>query len=449
MTRRCTRRAALATAGGLGVALAGCLGDDRFWDDPPSFDTSGLETATDEPLPERPSPIPVTLADDRREGIVDRVDALLEPVPEPLTAETVPNGAIRAAIDDERSAAREAQDRLTDAVDRSATAALSTVSTAVDACGHAAAAAATWAAITVDRSTEAVTSSPSEVRTRIDELAAAIPTDAAGPAEGVVVYGAIEQWLDEATVSSASGGSDPIRVGRQVADTERARTTVAAGEHLRDRYVDSLAEPRPITDALTSGIDDLAPRVESRFDRYYDPDRTHFRHVQVDPETFLERDTTPGEPGLDLLSEKLYDIVDRTSKRRLAWPGEDVSHPAVTIRRTHRTLATFDGIDALIERLDDGDDLFPVDGTAVREARSTAIDAVAELSASESPLETWLARTLVEAFEGPDEALASVSETDPDLHAVASAYGEYVWIESIARSASNATETVETAMETG
>ena len=447
MTRRCTRRAALATAGGLGVALAGCLGDGRFWDDPPSFDATGLETATDEPLPERPSPVPVTLADDRLEGFVDRVDALLEPIPEPLTAETVPNGEIRAATNDERAAAREAQDRLIDAVDRSETGALSTASTAVDACGHAAAAAATWAAITVDRSTEAVTSSPSEVRSRIDELAAAIPADAAGSAEGVVVYGAIEQWLDEATVSPTSGSRDPIQAGQRAADTERARTTVAAGEHLRDRYVDSLADPRPITDALTSGIDDLAPQVESRFDRYYDSDRAYFRHVQVDPETFLDRDVTPGEPGADLLSEKLYDIVDRTSKSRLAWPGEDVSHPAATIRRTYRTLATFDGIDALIERLDDGDDLFPTDGTTVREARSTAIDAVAELSASASPLETWLARPLVGAFEDPDEALASISETDPDLHAVASVYGEYVWIESLARSASNATETVEAAVE--
>lgn len=458
-TGRYTRRAALATAGALGAALAGCLAsDEAFWDDPPSFDSSGLETVTDDPLPERPSVIPVTFAADRIEAVVDRVDELLAPIPEPLTAETLPNGEIRAEIVDERAAAREARERLLEAVDRSETDALSTAAAAIDARGHAAAAAAVWAAVSVDRSAEAVPPSARDVTDRATALTDDLPAEAAGPVAGTVVYGAIEQWLDDNSVSLTGPGTNPLEAGRTAARTERADAAVDAGEHLRDRYVDSLAEPRSISDAVIGAVDALAPAVEAEFDRYYEDEDDRFGGYPnriVEPESLLERDVTPGEPGLDLLSSKLSGVLDRARDGPLAWPGENgetdeiESYPAYTVRRTYRTLAAFEAVDALADRLDSGDDgggdeLFPADGTVVREARAAAIDAVADLGASDSPLEAWLARTLVDDLENLDETLPSAA--DSDSRRIANRYGEYVWIETLARSAPDATETVEGAL---
>ncbi|QCC59770.1 hypothetical protein DVR14_14495 [Natrinema thermotolerans] len=421
-------------AGGLAVTAAGCLGEDRFWDDPPPFDADGLESVTDAALPDRPDPIPVALSADRLAAFATRVEALLEPIPEPLTEKTVPNGKIRAAIDSDRSDARTALDRLSDRADT-----ISKAEAAADACGHAAGAAGVWAAITSERSFEDVTISRAELSTDRAAFTDSLPAAAAGPAAGAAVYGPLDAWFY--LVEDPPDPVDPIRAGRWTRFLERRWRRIRAGDAIRTRYVDSLAEPRSIAADLERAVDALGPHVR---DRIADYTREGERLAPVDPVTLLDRDANPDEPGVRLLSRKLGETFDRVWTGPLPSREGDVSSTPQAICLTERTLAAVGAVAPIVDRLDGGDELFPDGADAVREARGAAIDAVASLG-DDSPLETWLARSLVIALADVDETLARA--TVSDLEAIAGAYGEYVWLESVARSAPDATATVAAALE--
>ena len=444
MSRRYSRRSTLALLGA--TVLAGCSGSEggRYWDDPPAFDATGLGNVTDGTVPERPEPLPVSFPDARRSAFADRVDALLAPIPEPLTAEALPNGKLRETIVTERRSARGALDRT-----RAEAGTLPAVTAAADAREHAATAAGVWAMISTVQSLDDVTAPRADVASAVRALGDELPDVADGPVEGTVLYGELEEWLDVARRDTLVGRQplggqvDPLRAGRLTGDIERVRAELELAEFLRDRYVDALASPRPIAGDLTAAVDALAPELERRFRRLHDGEPERLL-VAPSADELLTRDVRRGAPGARLLSGKVYELFRESQFGPVALPGTDVTHPALTVRETFRAFSLLDAIDVVRERVDGGDDLFPPDARTIREAREGAIDAVDGLVRATSPLERWMAWRLVPAFDEPDGVLTS--DTDPEGRGPATAYGEYVWIEAVARGVPNATRTVEAAL---
>ncbi|WP_058366971.1 hypothetical protein [Haloparvum sedimenti] len=442
-----TRRDALRVGGvaALGASLSGCGGRTRrsYWDDPPSFDATGLDDATDEPVPDRPDPMPVRLPDERVAALSDRVGTLLAPIPDPLTPETVPNGAIRTEIVEARDGAREARRRMRTLRGDAPT--LSVVEAGVDACARAARAAGCWAAIHADRDPDAVTLSRSAALGRMDDLGNALPDAATDPHAGVVAYAPPERWADVTrrrrlvTPEAPSTAANPLRAGRATCDLERTRAQAAVGTDLRERYVASLSDPVAVAESMRAALSALAPRVEDRFRAMHEGE-TERPQSYPDVDAYLSRDVPRDHPGRRLLSNAFGDFFDFARFAPVAWPSFDSPHPAWTLRATHRSLATLTAFDAIRARIDDGDDLFPADAAAVADAREAALSAVRALAESGAPLDRWTAWRLTPAFSSPDETFAT--ETDPDRRAVAEAFGEYVRIEAVARATPDATATV-------
>lgn len=443
MDRRCTRRSALAALGS--VAIAGCFGDDAesFWADPPSFDDDGLDATTDAPRPERPDPVPVSVDDERREQVASRVETLLAPIPEPLDAEVLPNGAIRTEIVDARRGARDAVERM-----RQSPYTLETATAATDAAGRAARAAAVWAHVSADRTAGDLPIDRDEARDAYQRLSDAVPDVAAGTAEGVAVYAPIEALLRDAPPRAAdSGENDPLDTGEEVARVERRRAEVATSAHLRDRYVETLAEPRAIDAALGRALDDLAPVTKTRFEELGgETVRVYWRPPHV--EDYVSRDLPSGAPGARLLRERLESFPHGWS-RPIAWPEREVEWPAVTLRNTHSALAHVEAFEAIRSRLEGGERLFPDDVAALEAARDDAIDAVATLVDADHHFDRWQAWELVPELASADENVESTDEavaTEDDRRTIAESYTTYVWVATFGERVQDATATVEDAL---
>ncbi|MEY7848219.1 hypothetical protein AB7C87_03345 [Natrarchaeobius sp. A-rgal3] len=447
MSRRLTRRRALATAGTLvgTLALAGCTTESRYWESPPSFDDDGLASVTDRAIPDRPAVIPVDVADDRRRAFADRVDELLEPIPDPLTVDTVPNGEIREGITGEREAARSCIVEMEDA-----TTTLDTASAAADACEHAGRAAGVWAAVSTAHALEDVTLSERALSNEMSQYADDLPGEAPEPLEGAVVYGPIESWLDTARRSTLVGRSsignraNPIREGAAVGDVERIRAEIDAGEHLRDRYVEGLDRPRSIEEDLEVALEELAPDVRDRFLEFHGEEDLERPWMAPSADDVLESDRPRDHPGVRLFSSAMYGLFDEIRFEPVAWPEMSVDHPAHRLRTTHWALAGLEALERIGDRVDDGDELFPGDADELRGNRNAAIDAVDDLLGSGAPLEGWSAWRLVGRFADPDELVAPGVDADP--REIAEANGDYVWIATMARTAVEASSVVESAL---
>lgn len=438
MTRRYTRRATLASIAS--VAAAGCTSDEprSFWDDPPSFDDASLDGATDAALPERPDPLPVTLSEQRADEFAARVETLLAPIPDGLDEALLPNGEIRQAILDARTSARDALSRM-----RETEFGLAAAEAAIDASAAAARGAGIWIHVSVDHDPDSLPLSPSSVSGDVRRVREAIPDVASSQAEGVVVYAPLEDWLfvgapaPDGARDAIEFGATPLETGQAAADLEHSRTEAAVAEHLRDRYVSTLSDPEPTVDRLEAAIERLADDVREHFRSLYGDDvRDPLLHgPSVDD--YLSRDVARDAPGADLLQREF-----RAYFRRGPWPGEEPAEPALQLRRTHDAFSRLDAFDAIRDRIDDGDDLFPRDAAEIEGARTRAIDRVEELSASRSPLDRWQAWTLVPEIGLADERLSSAS----GRRGYARAHTGYVWIATLAETVEDATERLDAAL---
>ena len=444
MRQPVTRRATLAALGT--VAVAGCsFGDDRYWSDPPPFDDSRLDSVTDRQRPDRRDPIPVSITTAALDAVTARVEELLSPIPEPLGVGTVPNGKVRGMITAERRAARQALDRM-----REAPATLPTAAAAADARASAAEAAGIWAAIVVGRSPTDVTLSAAATADAIGRLASDLPAVAASPQEAAVVYGAVGWWLDRAERSTLVGDRpvparpDPLRVGRATGNYERVRGEVEIGDHLRERYVASLDYRQPVAEDLRTAVAELAPASERRLASLHEPEDEERLYRPPSGDEILSRDVPRDHPGRRLLSRNVSSYRGEPPYRPIAWPGHDPDFPALEVRATHRAFAVLDAVETIAERIDDGDDIHPPDAATVREAREEAIDAVAGLGESESPLERWVGWALASAFENPDRRLAAA---DDGHREPVRAHSEYVWIRTVADRVPSVTAEVNAAVD--
>jgi len=444
VTRRLTRRGALAAAGTL--ALGGCLdggrGRDRgFWDDPPSLDTSGVSGAIETPVPDRPRLVPVSIGGEVSASFADRVDRLLAPIPEPLTATALPNGAIREQITESRDAAREALP----ASGESATP-LRRAERFATARGHAATAVGTWAGVTTEGDPRAVTESVGTVRNRAGSTLDTLPGGASTPLAGAAVYGPIERWLDTALRRDLVGGSagvdesaNPLRAGETVGEVERVRSHVEVGRHLRDRYEGSLAEPEAVAAPLREAAERVGAEVGERLRELHGGDTERLRQNPGTDAFLGDRPIPRDAPSVSLLSRASYRTFEDLWFDPVPIDDWTPDHPATALTRTALARVRLRALDALAARIEDGETLFPADAAAVEEGRDGAIRSVDALVTSENPLERWLGAQFRTLFAERDAALA---ESDPDPRAVARAVATYRWVELVGDETSPVTAAV-------
>ncbi|OYR45373.1 MULTISPECIES: hypothetical protein [unclassified Halorubrum] len=437
MTRRLTRRGALGAAAAAGaLALGGCLDGGRrrggeFWDDPPSIDTAGVSRAIETPVPDRPRLVPVPIESEAATAFADRVDRLLEPVPDPLTAETLPNGAIREQIaagrDDARDALPAPEASLTPLrrAERFATAR-----------AHAATAVGTWAAVTTEGDPEGVTAGLGTVRHRTAETLAALPGTASDPLAGAAVYGPIERWLDTARRRDLVGGegeiaasANPLRAGETVGEVERVQSHVEVGRHLRRRYEGSLSEPRAVDTPLREAAEAVGAAIGDRLRALHGEEAERLRR-SPGIEAFLDDRPVPRDaPSVSLLSGAVYRTFDELWFDPIPIDDWTPDHPATSLTRTALARVRLRALDALAARIEDGETMFPSDPAAVADARDDAIGSMEGLVTSANPLARWLGAQVRPLF---DEHDAVLSGTTPGARPVAEAFAGYRWIGLVA-----------------
>lgn len=449
MTRRLTRREALAagSAAALGT-LAGCSvgGGGRFWDDPPSLDADAVPTAFDASPPARPRVVPVDFTPAATVAFADRVERLLYPIPEPLTAETLPNGEIREQIETERTAAREALPAPEEPL-----VPLLAAERYAAARAHAAAAVGTWAAVTVEGDPGSVTATVGTVRRRASETLETLPGAASDPIAGGAVYGPVERWYDESRrrtllggSASAAGRENPLRVGDAVGDVERIQSYVEAGRHLRDRYRASLTASEPVGDVLRRAAERIGAEIGEILQRAHGGDTERLRS-NPGTDAFLDERPIPEDaPSVSLLSNALYRTFEDLRFDPVPLDDYEPDHPATAFTRTVLARARFRGIDDVASRVEAGETMFPASADAVGAARDDAIESAASLAASESPLGRLLAAQFLPAFAEPDDDLAS---DERSARRVVRAHTKYRWIETVTTAAETVTESAAAAVD--
>ena len=443
MSRRLTRRQALAAVGG--VAVAGCITRaPQFWENPPSFDTAGLDAILDEPVPDRPQLASISFESAVAAQFVDRVERLLAPIPNPLPESRLPNSAIRSQITTERRAARE---QLPTRYDDHPPFELA--ERFAEARGHAATAVGTWAAVTTEGEPTAVTDGAGTVRSRVDQLGDTLPGRASDPVAGTAVYGSIERWLDVAerrtlfSTTSISAQEDPLRTGRTVGEIERIQSQIEAGGYLQAQYLETIEEPQTIDRPLRAGIDTLGRDIEEWIQELHDEKEDRlFRYPGI--EAFFDRQpVAENAPSLKLLSRALRRTYEDIRFDPVAVEDYEPTHPATTLCRTMLTLVQLSACDELGGLIEDGENLFPEDGATVDSARGEAIGSVVGLAEATNPLQRWLATQILPLFDEPETILSAES---PTTREITRAYTEYRWISLVASESESVVSTASEAL---
>lgn len=433
MTRRVTRRHALAAVGATALgSLAGCSGvgsEPGFWDDPPSLDVDAVPREFDDSVPARPRIVPVGFEPEVAAAFADRVDRLLGPIPDPLTAERLPHGGFRERIESERAAAREALPGADEPLPP-----LGAAERYAAARDHAATAVGTWAGVTVEGDPEAVAADGGTVRGRASGALDALPGPAADPLAGTAVYGPIERWYDESLRRTLVGGgspadeANPIRAGEAVGNVERVQSYVEAGRYLRDRYAASLADPEPVAEPIRREMNRLGRVVGDRLRELHGEGVEDLRE-SPGPEAFVDgRGVATDAPSDSLLSSAVYRSFDGVWFDPVALGDYEPDHPATGLTRTALVLTRLRALDDIAARVEAGETMFPDGPDAIGAARGAAVASASSLADHENPLARWLATQFLPLFAEQDEALAA---DERSVRSAAEAYAEYRWIETV------------------
>ncbi|MEZ3145360.1 hypothetical protein [Halobaculum sp. MBLA0143] len=333
MTRRTyTRRGVAATLAA--TALAGCSGGDDLrlpWQER-RLDAADIrvdDPATDDDGDPRPPVVetyPVTVAPAQFRGHRDRTLALLGRLPTPVPAETVPNGAVRAAVAD---GAVDAGEALGDAqTARSERIALDRLRYARR---RAAYAAAGWRFADGSLTLAAVRERLAAVRTDARDAAAEHTYVASDPVTAVACHAAVEWGFEAATdPDEPHTESELLRVAEHAAAAEAARARLSDVRHLAAR-------------AAAGGDTDYHDRIRSVARELFDRVRR-------------ERESVPPAPTGDdrRLARRALDELDYAARREQVGLDESPG-PASAVVDATRSLSALSALSWLHTQVDQGD----------------------------------------------------------------------------------------------
>jgi hypothetical protein len=366
-----SRREALSLSGAAALAgLAGCVG--RLSERLPgggteTIDAATLTEATRGETPTVPETLPVDIEQsfvvDQRELARSKLDA----TPAPFDEAAIPNGVIRERLNGEYDNALQS---IRD---------VSGAPTAYERLGHATYARtsahevhAGWDAIESDLTAEDLRESVPSVRDGVDAFARRRFYVGSDPVRAAVVHAELDvtirgarNWVSvpDREIEAASGQS--LELADIAVDLERARTEVAVGSYLFDRYRTGLDDPADLRDRLSTARETLRERIERQSDSL-PPERVE------DPTSLVDRDVeaTAGVHALaELGSEARWRIEDDRTDGRGPSLAADTMHAVGTILRIQ-------AYRQLRDRIEDGDDVAVASAEDVRALRSDAITAI-------------------------------------------------------------------------
>lgn len=404
------RRGFLAgIAAATGTALAGCL-DDLPWRDGGSSGTIPAGKVDGVLTDDRPPiewPAPVEPSADAIEDAGARIEELLDPIPEPLTATDVPNGVVRQSIASHRRDAAEVRDAGDHYQD------LRDTPSAREAARHAR---TTFDAIERDRETLV-----SELRTERSDASDAVRTQLEaieyrgqetpeGRLRAALVarqrehdlVGAertIDRWRIAAT-------DNVIELGEAAGDIESAAATAAVWSHLSNRY-----------EADRTAAIDLEPAFSDALDRSLD------RVAAVD---FPEQDDEGwyAAVGADDLDDQFLEFALWRAGREVIDAADGVEtasdegrlgtglYYALLFEQRYRAFERFR------DRVRDGSVDWPASVPEIEAERSAAFEAAQaarESISGPTPGALALAETL-QSLGWIDERVGTAADTDPETH---------------------------------
>ncbi|WP_135365450.1 hypothetical protein [Halosimplex halophilum] len=263
---RVTRRGALALGGATLLAGCGAL-PNPLKPDPVELDGAALGRVADRGGPTVAHPLPVAVADAHVADSRQRAHAMLDAAPLPLTADELPNGAMREAIADHAEHARE---HLAEAVRETDT--RERLELIAHARGPARAVEAAWAAVEDELTATDVRSARASVREDISEFrdGREFVGDPEDPVAAAIVHALVGEWVREAERHARDGASDdrapvtPLVLGERASEVEQARAALGNARHVDRQFAASLAEPRSLESTFADARDSLAETIDSR-----------------------------------------------------------------------------------------------------------------------------------------------------------------------------------------
>lgn len=415
-----TRRGFLALAGS--AALAGCNAFDfgNGSDESPSVDGDALREAVSGELPPTAASLPVQLSASYLDEAERRARERLATVPEPLTADHVPNEAIRNELSRNREHASEVLDAaLTDATQ------YERMGTLRHARHAAAAVAGAWRAIDEERTRDDVVAPLEAIRDDLTSFRKSRTYAGGNPVPAVLVHDAVEELVDTASrMAELDDERQEYRPGSVLAlgelakQVEWARAALADARHVADQQAASVDEPTAYERRYRAAAGALADAVE---ERYADlPNGT-----DVDVAELVGRDV--GDSPAAELERWLRDAV--RAKERIRELRSD-GWVAGAILSARRALGQARAFEAVRDRVADGDDLRVESVDQIATRRKNAVQAIESVrSADESPLHMAAARTVARELESVDERLRRRADHDRStFRTVDDTVAEYVWV---------------------
>ncbi|MDQ2048895.1 hypothetical protein RBH26_00185 [Natronolimnohabitans sp. A-GB9] len=425
------RRLLVGLAGGAAVAVAGCSAPGN---DDVTTATTFTRAEAESILTESPSaptvdrPVPIEPAKTALEAERYRVDDLLAAVPEPITADEVPNGVVRNAIADRRDGAIESLEETVDATGPERYHALRTTRDARD---DARTATVTWSAIDADRETllddlgDERRSARSTLADRLDGVAYRGEDGEDGRLRAALFYAELEDDLETATRRldrwNVDEASAVVDLGEAAGDLEFATATTAVWDHCRGRYADETGDRADLEPVF-------ADALEASRDRVADVD-------------------LPDQDGDDWLADLVASEVEQGFDQTLLWDAvrpvyraadglEDALEDgrygpglSAALRFEHEYRAFED----VRERFESGAVTAPESIDEIRAQRTATVEAAESAIESVTRPSLGMARLAdtVRDLGWTDDAIRRSADGDPEMNVtLGDEYSEYVCLEA-------------------
>ena len=416
------RRQFLAGLAAVGSAsLAGCslVSND---DTGPTFTAADAGTVITDPAPAIEWPVPVVPDSEAVDDALERTDALLADVPDPLAEETVPNGVVRSEIATRRDDARDYREEAAGATGEERYHALRTTREARDA---ARTAATTLAAIDDGTLVAALREERDAVRSRIDDQRASIAyrgTDTDDERlRAALCYARLESDLGRAADRvdrprwSVDAGSNVIEIGTGAGSLEFATATAAAWDHLAERH-EARTDGSDLTPVFDAALEASAERLEAA--DVPDPNDDDWLSAVFGEE--------PDEPRLE---QTLWQTVDSVSGTmdRLNEAIEE-GNRGLGLHEAVRFEVRYRGFERVRDRIEDGTLSAPDSIDEIRAERTAAMEAAASAreSLSDPSIGAYVLAETLREFEWTDERVRRAADNDPDVVVtLAREHGDY------------------------
>lgn len=422
---RRSRRGFLAGVAAAGSAsLAGCSALSWIEDTGPTFTAADAADVVTDATPEIEWPAPAVPTSGAIDDGLERVDALLADVPDPIEAETVPNGVVRQSIGDHRDEARDRREEAAAATGDDRYRALRTTREARE---DARAARTTLDAIDVE--TGPIVTDLREERDAVrssvsDRLGSIAYRGADGGDEllrAALFYARREsdlrraadrlgrnQWTvdDSATVIDIGDGAGALEFGT-------ATTTV--WDHLENRHAERTDDATDLTPVFDTTLEASAERVES----VDVPDWTTDDWLEDVVDEDLDQHT---EQVLWRAFDPVSDARDGLNEA-IANGNRGIGlYEAVRFESEYRTF------ERVRDRIDDGTLAVPESIDDIRAERTAALEAAtsADGSLTRPSIGTYVLAETLRSLEWTDERVRRAADNDPEVSvSLFAEYGDY------------------------